>query len=62
MNITVGELKRQLALWSDDTEVSFSGLDFYRLKGRGEKLVQIEFNQMVYKDKQSGKVVIENFE
>lgn len=57
--ITVGELRQALSLYSDDTELSFGGLEFYRLKSRGDKLAQIEFNQPVYLDS-SGRVVVEN--
>lgn len=57
--ITVGELKEKLSNFSDDTELSFSGLEFYRLKIRGDKLVQIEFNQPVYLN-DKGYVVVEN--
>ena len=57
--ITVGDLKRQLSLFDDDIEISFSGLTFYRLKMRGSKLVQIEFGQQVYRD-DNGEVVVEN--
>ncbi len=56
--ITVKELREELAKYPDNHEVFFGGLDFYRLKDRGT-LVQIEFNQTVYKDN-SGKVIIEN--
>ena len=59
-NITVGDLKRMLGAYPDDAELSFSGLDFYRLKQRGEGLVQVEFNQLVYKESDTGKVIIEN--
>lgn len=59
--ITVGQLKEELALYSDDTELSFSGLEFYRLKMRGDKLVQVEFNQSVYLN-DKGDVVVENHE
>lgn len=59
LNITVGDLKRMLSAFPDDTELSFCGLDFYRLKWRGPTLVQVEFNQTVYKDKH-GRVCIEN--
>ncbi|WP_444905435.1 hypothetical protein ACJJIQ_09625 [Microbulbifer sp. ANSA003] len=62
MNITIGELKEMLEVWPDDTELNFSGLDFYRLKQRGPKLIQVEFNQLVYKDKGIGKVIVENLE
>tara|TARA_B100000700_G_scaffold81744_1_gene91966 strand:+ start:16081 stop:16269 length:189 start_codon:yes stop_codon:yes gene_type:complete len=62
MEITIGELKRMLEVHSDDDVLSFSGLDFYRLKRRGEDLVQVEFNQHVYKDRQSGKVIVEDLD
>ncbi|HIF9450626.1 MULTISPECIES: hypothetical protein [Photobacterium] len=62
MKLNVGELKKMLELYSDDTEIYFSGLDFYRLKNRGDKLVQVEFNQLVYKQKDTGKVIVENFD
>ena len=57
--ITVGDLKQYLRVFDDDCEVSFSGLTFYRLKGRGDKLVQIEFGQQVYRNDE-GEVVVEN--
>src|ERR1700753_309884 len=50
--ITVGELREQLNGYSDDTEITFGcALDavpliFYRVKTRGEKLVQIELNEL----------------
>ena len=50
--ITVGELKEQLRLYSDDTEITFGNtleavpLVFYRVKTRGDKLVQIELNEL----------------
>lgn len=59
--LTVGELKSQLSHYDDDIEIDFSGLDFYRLKIRGPKLVQVEFNQAVYLD-QDDRVQIDNFE
>lgn len=44
--ITVGDLKRQLAAWPDDTELEFQGgMTFYRLKMRGKNMVQLEFNE-----------------
>jgi hypothetical protein len=61
MKITVGELKLHLKSYADDCELYFGGLEFYRLKQRGDKLVQFEFNQTVYKDSQ-GRVVVENHE
>ncbi|WP_298159812.1 hypothetical protein [Brevundimonas sp.] len=45
-DITVGDLKRQLAGWPDDTELEFQGgMTFYRLKTRGKNMVQLEFNE-----------------
>lgn len=51
---TVGELRRQLAPWGDDTPLFFGDggrntLTLYRLKDRGstdEPLVQVEFNEL----------------
>lgn len=57
--ITVGELKQRLAIYDDDWEITFNGLKFCRLKARGPKLVQMEFEQTVYLD-ESGDVVVEN--
>ena len=50
--ITVGELKERLAAFSDDCLISFGhdDLAFYRLKMRGEKLVQVEFDQVARRD------------
>ena len=48
---TVGELRRALEGYSDATEVNFGctldavPLMFYRVKRRGENLVQIELNE-----------------
>ncbi|WP_324710119.1 hypothetical protein [Pseudomonas citronellolis] len=61
MTITVGILKEHLASYPDHYELDFSGLDFYRLKQRGPELVQVEFNQQVYRDG-TGRVVVENLE
>lgn len=57
--ITIGELKEMLSAYPDHYSLTFSGLEFYRLKQRDDELVQIEFNQPVYLDG-SGKVVIHN--
>lgn len=57
--MNVGDLKEQLNGFNDDVEIHFGGLDFYRLKTRGEKLVHFEFNQTVYKD-DTGKLVLED--
>jgi hypothetical protein len=50
--ITVGELKKLITAFPDDHQIYFGceGLAFYRLKPRGEKIVQLEFNQTVYRD------------
>lgn len=45
-DLTVGDLRRQLAAFDDDTKLTFGGgLTFYRLKMRGENLVNLEFNE-----------------
>jgi hypothetical protein len=59
MEITVGDLIRMLQDYPEDASLSFGGLVFYRLKQRGDKLVQVEFNQPVYTTK-AGEVVVEN--
>ena len=60
MSLTVGELKQYLAGYEDDCELFFgndpSVLSFCQLKRRGEKLVGVEFNQLIYRDK-TGEVV-----
>lgn len=62
MILTIGELKERLQGYDDDIEISFSGLDFYRLKMRDDKLVQFEFDQVVYKEKETGNIVIQNLD
>ncbi|HHR5901444.1 TPA: hypothetical protein ACS7XC_002361 [Providencia alcalifaciens] len=59
--ITVGMLLDQLQNYPRDTLLSFSGLDFCRLKWRDENLVQIEFNQLVYRNSE-GLIMIENLD
>ena len=59
--ITVGELLDQIKDLDRNARISFSGLDFKRVKPRGPDLFQIEFNQPVYLDDQ-GNVVVENLE
>lgn len=59
--ITVGELKEHLAIYPDNYTIDFSGLEFYRLKQRGDTHVQLEFNQSVYRNAE-GRVVVENHE
>jgi hypothetical protein len=58
MELTVGDLIRQLSSFDPEATLYFGGLEFYRLKTRGKKLVQVEFSQTVYE--QDGQVVIEN--
>jgi len=59
--IPLGLLREHLKGYSDSMEISFSGLDFYRVKQRSDNLLQIEFNQQVYLDDQ-GAVVVENLD
>jgi hypothetical protein len=43
---TVGDLRRHLRGFSDDTKLMFAdGLTFHRVKRRGEDLVQVELNE-----------------
>jgi hypothetical protein len=43
---TVGDLKRHLAAYDDDFELEFDGgLNFYRVKTRGDNLAVVEFNE-----------------
>jgi len=52
--MTIGELQDQLAKFPRDYEIFFSsgepGLTFFRLKQRGDKLVQMDFDEKVWKD------------
>jgi hypothetical protein len=43
----LGELRERLKLYPDECEVTFGSgnLQFYRVKPRGENLIQIEFSQ-----------------
>jgi len=56
MEVTVGQLKKYLEAFNQDSPLFFGGLDFYRLKDRGG-VVQIEFNQTVFKD-DDGKIQV----
>ena len=58
MKITVEELIDYLKNEDQDKVIDFGGLDFYRLKDRGD-CIQFEFNQTIYQDKE-GNVVVEN--
>ena len=57
--MTIGELRKHFDEIPDDWTVNFSGLDFYRIKRRDEKHVQIEFSQLDYLDS-GGRVIVEN--
>ncbi|MFN3312575.1 MAG: hypothetical protein ACK46Q_03810 [Hyphomonas sp.] len=44
---TIGDLKRELAGWPDDTEICFAGgLTFYRLKNLGDRTALFDWNEM----------------
>ena len=64
--ITVGDLREQLSGYSDDTEITFGctldaiPLIFYRVKTRGEKLVQIELNELRDEEETGGEETIED--
>jgi hypothetical protein len=60
LGISVGELRKQLEIFDDDTEIFAGGLTLYKLKLIGEKLIHMEFNQYVHRDKE-GKLVIEEY-
>lgn len=59
--ITVGDMIDYLKLYDRNMNLDFSTLDFYRLKQRSPDIIQVEFNQTVYRDEQ-GRVVVENHE
>lgn len=47
MTLTVGELKQHLAAYPDDFQLEFDGgLNFYRVKTRGDNLAVVEFNEL----------------
>jgi hypothetical protein len=54
--MTIGELKERLKNWPDDDTIIFGceELEFYRLKRRGDYLVQLEFSQNIWKDSATG--------
>lgn len=56
--ISLAELREALSLYPDHYRVSFSGLDFYRVKERAPALIQIEFSQGVHRTAE-GRVVVE---
>lgn len=47
LRFTVGDFKKHLEVFPNDWEIDFSGLTFYRLKARGNTLVNVEFNEHV---------------
>jgi hypothetical protein len=55
--MTVGELRDELDEWPESFEIIFGcpDLEFYRLKKRTGDLLQLEFNQTIYKDSGTGK-------
>lgn len=59
--IKVGWLRQWLKGYPDDFDLSFGGLEFYRIKTRGENVAMVEFNQAVYLD-EDGEVVIQSFD
>jgi hypothetical protein len=50
MKVTVGELIEKLKIFDKDAELEFSTLEFYTLKLRGPKLVNVEFKQSIVFD------------
>jgi hypothetical protein len=48
--ITVRELVKQLRAFPADAELFFGGLRFNRLKSRGDLLVQLEFQEQIYRE------------
>ncbi len=44
--MTVKDMKDQLNGWPDDWKIEFSGLTFFRLKKRAEKMANMEFNEL----------------
>ena len=59
--ITVGEFLDQLKVYPLDATLSFTHLEFNRLKMRGENLVNVEFVQQILKD-ENGQLTIEEVE
>jgi hypothetical protein len=51
--MTVGELEAELRMYPTDYEIVFSsdpGLRFNQVKQKGDKLIQVQFLEIVYKD------------
>ncbi|MAM56518.1 MAG: hypothetical protein CMN25_04205 [Salinicola sp.] len=51
MIITVGEFRKLLEAYDDQLELSFSGLEYHRLKQKGDKHLEVEFEEKVFRDK-----------
>ncbi|OLO05831.1 MULTISPECIES: hypothetical protein [Salinicola] len=51
MIITVGEFRKLLEEYDDELELSFSGLEYHRLGRRGDKHLEVEFEEKIFKDK-----------
>jgi hypothetical protein len=62
MPFTIGDFVQQLRRHDKSKPVCFcrcpTGLQFYRLKVRGEHLLQLEFNECVYRNK-AGKLIVQ---
>ena len=56
--ITVAEFRELLKIFDDDAELSFEPLNFYRLKDRGDKLVHVEFNEAILRDR-DGRLIVQ---
>jgi hypothetical protein len=56
--VTVGQLIEHLSIFSKDDHIIMGGLKFYRTKSRGPGILQIEFEQQVYRNG-DGKIVVE---
>jgi hypothetical protein len=57
--VTVGYLRRALQLASDDDILYLDGLKFSEIKRRSNNSICIEFKQKIYKDTETGKMIIE---
>jgi hypothetical protein len=58
--LRAGELAEQLRVFADH-DLYIGGLEFFRVKVRGPKLLAIEFNEQVYRDSK-GKLIAEDVE
>ena len=59
--ITVGEMIDSLNGFDRDAELYICGLQFQRVKLRGEKLLSIGFNQSIYRNAK-GALLLEEFD